>query len=203
MFDFLQAVSTDELDALFQLRYEVYCVEKQFLPSATYPTKREQDELDAHSVHFFARTKCNGSELAGCFRLILQNPSGFPCEEHFDLEWKTPDPPRTVELSRLIVAPSFRSNWQIVLMGLVKEVFIYTQEKEIHHCYAVLEKSLLTLLNRIGIHFEIIGGEKQYFNTPNYPTVIHATRFEKDLFERNQLFYNFVTASKETSIAAL
>src|SRR4029079_11620011 len=35
----------------YRLRYEVYCLERQFLPAAQYPTRLESGEFDSHGLH--------------------------------------------------------------------------------------------------------------------------------------------------------
>ena len=65
------------LEQSYRLRYQVYCVERQFLDAADYPDQRETDEFDDDSVHLGAVDAVG--ELAGTARLIKANPQGFRC----------------------------------------------------------------------------------------------------------------------------
>jgi N-acyl amino acid synthase of PEP-CTERM/exosortase system len=68
------------LEQSYQLRYQVYCVERQFLDVAAYPDRREVDEFDRCSVHVGA-VDADG-HLAGTARVIRANPQGFPMFRH-------------------------------------------------------------------------------------------------------------------------
>ena len=68
------------LEQSYRLRYQVYCVERQFLDVASYPDQREVDEFDGYSVHVGA-VDADG-HLAGTARVIRANPHGFPMFRH-------------------------------------------------------------------------------------------------------------------------
>ena len=192
LFRFQQATTADEMDFLYRFRYQAYCLEKSFLPAEDYPTGRESDEYDPCSAHFYACDEDKPYEIAGYFRLILFNERGFPCENHFDLHKRSPEPQRTVELSRLIVAPEYREHWRVILMGMVREMYLFSLHHTVTQCYAVLEKPLMLLLRRIGIRFEIIGEDRWYFNTPNSPALLDAAQFTQDLLSGAKRFSDFV-----------
>jgi len=60
----------------YRLRYQVYCVERSFLPAENYPDQHERDEFDEDSVHVGA-VDAHG-ELAGTARIIKPNRRGLP-----------------------------------------------------------------------------------------------------------------------------
>src|SRR5262245_33033942 len=68
------------LDASYRLRYQVYCMERQFLDAGSYPDGRECDEFDEYSMHLGV-TDAHG-DLAATARLITANPLGFPMFRH-------------------------------------------------------------------------------------------------------------------------
>jgi N-acyl amino acid synthase of PEP-CTERM/exosortase system len=104
-------VSSGELQELFSLRYEIYCLEEHFLPSNDYPDHCEHDNYDSLSVHFAVREN-NLGMLAGCVRLVQYSTGlGFPTAGHFtslyqELSGLPLD--KIFEVSRLCVAPFFR-----------------------------------------------------------------------------------------------
>ena len=66
---------------IFELRFQVYCKECGYLPSANYPEGLEADEYDADAVHFC--TFNSTDELVGYVRLVRPAASGvFPFQRH-------------------------------------------------------------------------------------------------------------------------
>ena len=94
------------LDQSYRLRYQVYCVERQFLDPAEFPDEREADEFDDYSVHVGA-IDAQG-ELVGTARVIRANPHGFPMFRYcaFFPEVQTLDSPTVVpvEVSRVSIS---------------------------------------------------------------------------------------------------
>src|SRR5687767_2281762 len=68
------------LDASYRLRYQVYCLERQFLPAANYPDEREIDSYDSNSVHVSVINKLG--ETAATARLIELTEAGLPLLDH-------------------------------------------------------------------------------------------------------------------------
>jgi N-acyl amino acid synthase of PEP-CTERM/exosortase system len=94
----------------YRLRYEVYCLERQFLPAERYPTGLESDEFDTHAIHVGAFDAFGA--LAGTSRAVKVSASGLPLFDHC-----TPFPhetefhrtnPRLLEVGRLVVGQGYR-----------------------------------------------------------------------------------------------
>lgn len=69
----LVPASTEELkQAVYKLRYQVYCLETGFENPHHYPNGIEKDEYDDHSAHYLIRHKLSGS-YAATTRLVLPN----------------------------------------------------------------------------------------------------------------------------------
>ena len=68
----------DDWHAPHRLRYQVYCLERQFLDLTAHPEGRERDEFDAHAIHFAATDE--DGEVVATARLVLDSPLGFPLE---------------------------------------------------------------------------------------------------------------------------
>ena len=79
------ARSDRELDEVQQLRYQVYCKERQFEKEEDCTDGREKDAYDGRSVHAYLRHVETG-KLAATVRLVLADPAdpgaAFPIEEH-------------------------------------------------------------------------------------------------------------------------
>lgn len=100
------AKTDSELEALYKLRYQIYCHEIKVFNPKTYPDGLERDEFDPFSVHFQAKRIQDGIAV-GCIRLINAEPLGFQLEKQFTLD---PDIDRfkLLEASRYLVLRSCR-----------------------------------------------------------------------------------------------
>lgn len=100
---------TSSLNAIYQLRYQVYVNEWGFENPEDHPSGLEQDEYDQHSIHFYA-SAIHSNEVIGAARIILGSEQLLPIERHFDI----PQFPlgvrreQVAEISRLAVSKEFR-----------------------------------------------------------------------------------------------
>lgn len=195
MLVFRQVSDQEELNAVFRLRYEVYCLEKKYLDSNNY-NGYERDKYDDYAVNFLALETDDNHHLLGCFRLIPNNPYGFPCELHYNLNFKADKRDRTAELSRMIVAPCARSMWRHVLMGLSKEVYIYNTENNILYNYAAMDYLLIVALQRMKLPFKIIGESGSYMGE-TIPSVLDMVELEKTLPQSNAWLYEYLKSPRE------
>lgn len=213
-FDVLPVTSTEQLEAVYRLRYQVYCEENPFEDPAEHPNGMEYDEFDRHSVHVLLMHRPTGA-VAGTVRLVL----GDKHEPHLlPIEQVCQDPmlsssvlfPRNVvaEVSRFAVSKQFRrrlgegsspsaagENETIraehskrliphITLGLIQGLVEMSRDNGVERWCAVMEPSLLRLLNRLGIHFNPIGplvdyhGERQpcYVNLESMLNDVHAER---------------------------
>lgn len=167
---FEEAVTPEQKDEVFRIRYRVYCSEKRWLDEADYPDGREKDVFDAHSVHFLARTE--EGRAVGTVRLIMPSQQGFPIERNFDLQDIPPH--SATEASRLAVLAEQRGSK--AAMGLYRTAYNYAAEHGITCIYAVLEKKLLHTLQRIGYPFEELAEPKLYFGGYTLPARLSVTK---------------------------
>ena len=59
----------------YRLRYDVYCLERNFLKAHDYPDCLETDAFDPHSLHFGAMNLHD--ELVGTVRLVRPSSAGL------------------------------------------------------------------------------------------------------------------------------
>ena len=64
------------LEKSYRLRYQVYCLERQFLRAEDYPNQLEFDEFDRDSVHVGVLDA--EGELVGTARIVKPNSAGLP-----------------------------------------------------------------------------------------------------------------------------
>lgn len=124
----LLPASTEELkQAVYRLRYQVYCLETGFENPSQFPSELEQDEYDQHSEHCIVRHRQSGQDAATT-RLILPDKQAltrpYPIEIHSKLERTDllAEIPRSrlAEASRFCVSPRFkrREGEQHTLAGI-------------------------------------------------------------------------------------
>ena len=148
------------LEQVYELRYQVYCTERGFLPGQG---GLEYDEYDHRSRHIAMLTR-DSDELVGTARLVLPNldcPSeSFPMQHVCDASLFNEVPLETsVEISRFAISKQRRSATSAALMrmGLVQGLVSASAELGVTHWCAVMEPTLLRLLRMTSIYFEPLG----------------------------------------------
>lgn len=182
----------EEMEAIFRLRYQVYCIEKGYLPN-NYPDGIEKDEYDDYSTHFVAIDgQYYKNKIVGYFRAILKRPDFIlPIEKHFNLFTITPDPAKTVEHSRLIVSKEYRDVRHQIMLSLVKAAYLYNKSQGIEFCYAAVEWPLYKFLRRLGLPYEMAGRENFYMGAVIVPTIVLMSSAEEDIPVRNSWLYSY------------
>ena len=172
-------------DAVFRLRYQVYCVENPFEDPDGNPDGLERDAFDDRAVHCLLMHK-RSHAWAGAVRLILPNKDdpahSFALQDVCD-DPMISDPQRfpvtqMAEVSRFCVSKDFRKrqgDWLYpqnnepddrqderriipnMTLGLIEGLVSMSLDHNIRYWCAVMERPLLRLLSRLGIHFEHIG----------------------------------------------
>jgi N-acyl amino acid synthase of PEP-CTERM/exosortase system len=113
-FRFSCVTDAPDLETVFGIRYQVYCVERGFLREEDYPAKLESDDYDAHALHILATHRAG--HPAGTARLVMSSRLGFPAMKHciFSDEFEHLNDPTHpalasyAEVSRLAVSKDFR-----------------------------------------------------------------------------------------------
>jgi N-acyl amino acid synthase of PEP-CTERM/exosortase system len=112
----VRVASSDDLrDAVFRLRYRVYCIENPFEDPSANPDGRETDEYDGHSAHSLLTYRPTGTS-AGTVRLVLPMPDDLDrsfalqrvCNHPLLRDRKQFPVERTAEVSRFCISKEFR-----------------------------------------------------------------------------------------------
>jgi N-acyl amino acid synthase of PEP-CTERM/exosortase system len=173
------------LAEVFRLRYQVYCVENPFEDPAANPDGLERDAFDEHAVHCLLLHKGSRS-WAGAVRLILpdaNDPAHSFALQGVCADPMISDPerfplPQMAEVSRFCISKDFRrrqGDWLYpqsnepddraderrvvpnMTLGLIEGLLRMSLAHGVLYWCAVMERPLLRLLARLGIHFEHIG----------------------------------------------
>ena len=191
-FDTIIVGESDEklLEEVFRLRYQVYCIENPFEAADANPQGLERDPYDDKAVHCLLLHK--GSRAwAGTVRLILPNkeaPDHSFALQDVCTDPRIHDPEsfpvmQMAEVSRFCISKDFRkrqNDWLYpasnepgeqederrvipnMTLGLIEGLIAMSLDNGIFYWCAVMEKPLLRLLSRLGIHFENIGPLVEY-----------------------------------------
>ena len=173
------ADSAELQEKAFQLRYQVYCLERGFENAADYPDGRERDGDESRSLHSLLLDRATGAAV-GTVRLILpRRGDDLPVFRLIGAgRLRSAGLPRetTAEVSRFAVAKAFRrrleDGWrsrsgrvaadgreplQLLTFGLIRAVVMMGALGDVTHVVAMMEPALLRLLRRLGIAFHPLG----------------------------------------------
>ncbi|MDG7041753.1 MAG: GNAT family N-acetyltransferase [Nitrososphaerota archaeon] len=158
---FISAETQEDLDKVFRLRYQVYCVELGV--ESDNASGLQRDACDEYAVHFLALDE-NG-EPVGTLRAIPDNPSGFPMESDFPLTAYMSEKgiDRAVEGGRFAIKKALLPEARaIVGFGLMKGLIDYCREAGINDLFTttqvkIAKRFAVTGFRQIGEPFEYAG----------------------------------------------
>ena len=102
--------TTEQLLAVYNVRYRVYCEEFAYEPAQSFTDREEKDEFDGHSLHCLMRHR-SSEQPAGCVRVVAPDQSQLTPMEKYCMDSIDPafhkylydDRERMCEFSRLAV----------------------------------------------------------------------------------------------------
>ncbi len=171
-----------------EMRYQVYCLECNYLLREDYPDGLETDEHDEGAAHFYAFD--HEEQLVGYVRLVKPCPEArFPFQRHCDVSSgiELPSPYEAAEISRLMVRKDYRRRQGDglsgvtpeqnaaafsgdrrhqapgVLLNLYRQMYQYCVEHKLRFWYAAMEKPLARSLSQLGFGFMPIGPATDYY----------------------------------------
>jgi N-acyl amino acid synthase of PEP-CTERM/exosortase system len=187
-FDIVRADTPALLDRVYELRYQVYCVENEFEDPAKNLGGREIDADDDRAAHILLMHRESGA-AAGTARVIFPDHRRLlPIQRVLDTEGRRLFghlPAHSVgEVSRFAVPKAFRRRrgedryadagmnapaaepdqrvMPFITFGLFRGIIGVCLESGLSHMTAVMEAPLIRLLSRFGLDFHAIGGVVEY-----------------------------------------
>ncbi len=126
---------TSSLDAICQLRYQVYVNEWGFERPEDHPCGLERDEYDQDSIHLCACAN-HSDDVIGTARIILGSERSLPIERHFDISQFPPGVSReqSAEISRLAISKEFRCR-------AIEHAIFGTEQAPANHLHPMMENS--------------------------------------------------------------
>jgi N-acyl-L-homoserine lactone synthetase len=163
----VEIADTPELQLeAFRLRHQVYSIERGFLPGENGV---EIDAFDEHSRHVLLRHRTDNAVI-GTVRVVGPKPrslaSSFPMQKVCPPSIFNVLPLSTTgEISRFAISKERRvgcTSAVLLRLALMRGILEVSQEMELTHWCAVMERSLLRLLKLSSIHFHALGPAVAY-----------------------------------------
>lgn len=155
------AETKEELEEAFRLRYQVYCLERNFEPGLN---GIETDEFDATARHVLLRHR-ESRQVIGTVRLVPPRTDCgaqlFPMQQAADMPRLRQLPrDRTVEVSRFALSKAHRASsgtlGHLLRLALIRGIVAASGETGLTHWCALMEPKLLRLLQTSAIYFQQI-----------------------------------------------
>ncbi len=212
---------TPLLHESYRLRYQVYCLERQFLPADDYPDRMETDRFDRQAVHVGVLN--TAGEVIATARLIEVTGAGLPllghCTLHDPALARPAESRRVVEVSRLSVSRRYnrragdnfyslqgiterpegdeRRGGGEIVMTLYKALYQASKRRGYTHWLAATERSLQRLVARYGFPFRSAGPEVDYYGLVA-PYLMDLSEFDRTILSgRFPLLADFLTGLEE------
>ncbi len=77
-----------------------------------------------------------------------------------------------------------------IVLGLYRVIYYECKRHHLTHCFAMMERKLWGILNRVGIPFHQIGEEVDYYG-PVIPYVVSISELESHIYQVNPLLYHY------------
>jgi N-acyl amino acid synthase of PEP-CTERM/exosortase system len=217
----------DSLDyeALYRLRYQVYCHEAKFLKPEDYSDGLETDIYDETSEHFLATGGFRDDEVLGTVRLVRWSERlSFPTASFFaslipELQCRNFPIDSTAEISRLCISKQFRKRaldglygtdgylenrrdqrrkYPAIILELFKTMYLGSMELGITHWIATFEDCLHRLLSRYGVQMELLFPEEiEYYGKVRIYGA-SVSELEESIRERRPELYDYFTERDHT-----
>ena len=165
-----------------RLRYEVFCVEKEWVDAEACEDGIETDPSDPAAVHFLA---LDGDVPVGTVRLLLGWRHELPATRFLDLSPLNLEPTQVAEVSRLATKRHGRSQDLRIFLGLNTVMWEWGTAHQVKVWLAIADMPLYHMLTRLGMPVVAEAQPVQYlgslcvpvaFDMPGTGDVLRAVR---------------------------
>ncbi|MFN2444598.1 MAG: PEP-CTERM/exosortase system-associated acyltransferase [Vicinamibacterales bacterium] len=193
------------LEQSYRLRYQVYCMERKFLPAENYPDRLEMDEFDQFSTHVGV-VDLHG-RLAGTARIVKSSIAGLPLLRHCFLFLPEKElyssRGNIVEISRVSVSRHYRhqgnghkgsadANFSseegnasgeepgrgAIMLAGVRGVYQAVKRLRATHWISASDRAMQRLMRQYGIPIRLVGPSVDYYG-PVAPCLVDLAEFDK------------------------
>ncbi len=217
-FSAIPVMRPQDLDDVYKLRYEVYCLERGFEDPSKFYQNQEVDSYDARSIYTLLQHKKSG-EFIGTARLILPDRQHiddasfdhFPAQKlsNHSMVYDNEVFPinRTAEISRICYSQKKAKELgisaieqKLILPGLLSGVYMLRDLHNIDHFMAVLEKRLINRCRQIGFTPTEVGDAIEHRGT-RYTVAYDCDKCANYVKEKNAGLWNIITSNGKHSSA--
>lgn len=191
-FELAPAITKEQRDMVYQIRYRVYCEEFGYEPTEAFRNHQETDEFDDQSMHCLVTHRESGVPV-GCVRVVMvegndKMPMELHADDSIDKEFLGTFAERRdvmCEISRLAVDGAFRrrrreqetrfgnvevdpgQEWErrtfpLIALSLMIGAGALADVLGRRHCFAIMEPFLPVMMRRAGIHFRRVGEDFEF-----------------------------------------
>ena len=190
-FEAVLADDEESRDAHHRLRYEVYCRETGFESASEFPDGRERDEFDGSAAAFLVRSRVSGDWIA-TMRLVAGQVGELPISQFLDPDERRVTvtageisrfcvssryrrrTSQEVRIARSFSSPESRvpspasmgslleSRDPWILIGLLRAVRQYTDERSISRCLFLAADSMACAVRAAGFSISEAGPEVEH-----------------------------------------
>ena len=190
-FEAVLADDEESRDAHYRLRYEVYCRETGFESASEFPDGRERDEFDGSAAAFLVRSRVSGDWIA-TMRLVVRQVEQLPISQFLDPEERIATvsageisrfcvssryrrrTSQEVRIARSSSSPESRvpspesvgslleSRDPWILIGLLRAIRQYTDERSIQRCLFLAADSMASAVRAAGFSISEAGPEVEH-----------------------------------------
>jgi N-acyl-L-homoserine lactone synthetase len=161
--------SEEDLLTAQRIRYQVYCLEKGWIPPDACPDGLESDEDDAQAIHFLAAH--NGDAL-GTSRLLVGGRQMLPACNFIDIESLGLSPADVVEVSRFAVLPHGRSSDGRAFLALTRSMWRWSADRSHVAWIAITDERLFHRLEGLNMPFLHVGEPVWYLGSLCVPVAV-------------------------------
>jgi N-acyl-L-homoserine lactone synthetase len=161
------ARSSNELEAVYRLRYEVVMDQGWASPEGL-PDGLERDAFDDRALQIVA---WDGGELVGTTRLVApQAGCRLPTEQAFDLE--IGDRGRVIDMGRTCRAPRRQDSDHRIIWGLLCQSWIELRRLGFVEICGIFSPGMSRFYKRLGFRVEILGAARAHWGEDRYPVLV-------------------------------
>jgi N-acyl-L-homoserine lactone synthetase len=174
------ARSTQDLEAVFRLRYEVV-IHRGWGKPEDFPEHLERDGFDDRALQIVVWKQ---GELVGTTRLVTpQQGHRVPVEEAFGIELAHHD--RVIDMGRTCRKPGIEDAGQKIIWGLLAQSWIEARARGFTEICGCFSSAMIRYYRRLGFRIEILGEARPHWGEPRFPVLVRPAEFV-DLLRRTE-----------------
>jgi N-acyl-L-homoserine lactone synthetase len=176
---FCVAQSSQELAAVYRLRYEVV-IERGWAQPEDLPDGLERDEYDDRAVHIAG---WDGTRVAATSRIVLPAPDlAFPTERAFGVRIEPHE--QVVDMGRQIVARAYSNIQHLVFAALLGQTWLEMRAHGFTRVCGDFTPAMTRLYRLMGFQVAQVGPAREFWGEERFPIVVDIVGSVPTLLKR-------------------